>query len=94
MPKLSLATSYFSIFLAKYFKVIESVPGLYTKEDLKYLSGKDFRSCISSWASEHRSEQVSIRWCSISTEKPFSTNLSFFKKKGCPGGLGSEAGIF
>jgi cytochrome c1 len=31
---------------------------IHTEEELKYLSAKDFRSCISSWASEHSSETV------------------------------------
>ncbi len=43
-----------------YFHLLLLILGLFRKEDLKYLSAKDFRSCISSWASEHKSEEVSV----------------------------------
>jgi hypothetical protein len=35
-----------------------AIPGLYSKQDLRYLTAKDFRSCISSWASDHRNEEI------------------------------------
>ena len=34
--------------------------GTHTAEELKYLSGKDFRSCISSWASDHVNDNVRL----------------------------------
>ena len=34
--------------------------GTHTAEDLRYLSAKDFRSCISSWASDHINENIRL----------------------------------
>jgi hypothetical protein len=34
--------------------------GIQTEDDLRYLNVKDFRSCISSWASDHKSEEIRL----------------------------------
>ena len=33
---------------------------MYTKEELRYLNAKDFRSTISSWASEHKNGEIRL----------------------------------
>ena len=40
--------------------LILDLPGIHTKEELKYLTPKDFRSCISSWASEHKNGDIRL----------------------------------
>ena len=44
-------------------EIIEA--GLHTEEDLRYLNVRDFRSCISSWASDHKSEEVRLNAASL-----------------------------
>jgi hypothetical protein len=39
-------------------RIVEA--GLHTAEELKYLSARDFRSCISSWASDHKNPTIRI----------------------------------
>ena len=39
-------------------EIIDS--GIQTEDDLRYLNVKDFRSCISSWASDHKSEEIRL----------------------------------
>jgi hypothetical protein len=48
---------------------------------LRFLSAKDFRSCISSWASEHKSEQVRLHAAALQNHSVAVHEAKYRKNK-------------